>query len=494
MQINLPSALVDQLATGFRPLKLNKFKMPVFQCLRFTVTPGKLVVTGYDLDQGFIHTSALATDQTAELLVPFEMLNEAAKLGDDSDVVLLNEGDKWTLTYLTAGVKITLVIRAPDVAEFPVVPEFSAQGQPLPAGFIRTLMEALCVASTDTTRFLLNSVHVSPTHVVATNGRQLYASNSLALKLPESGLILRSTDAWKVFAADEAAELFLHLSEAEVPTHVAIAQGPWRWMAKLIEGKYSNWQQVVPKEADYGTGIVFSPEDAARLQRVLPKLPGHHDKDSPVTLRVKDGFAGLQAGKPGAEVNVDLPGTAVHGDAVACRFNREFLVTALAQGFRELRVRDNRCVLLMRDGPRVHLWMPLRDDSLDPAAPAAVPNVSETQPASADSPTKPSNETSAPPMTHPDPTTPASPDAGTPPALPASRLQAAATVPATSTPVTFETALEQLQQAREAVRALGGTLAVLVPTLKDLARDHKSLERDHEALRKSVRSLREIEV
>ena len=489
MKINLPPSLVTQLATGFRPLKLSKFKMPVFQCLRFTVTPGKLVVTGTDLDQGFIHTSELATDQTADLLVPFQFVNEAAKLGDDSDVVLLNEGDKWTLTYLTAGVKVTLVIRVPDLADFPAVPEFPAQGQPLPAGFIRTLMEALCAASTDTTRFILNSVHISSTHVVATNGTRLYASNSLALKLPESGLIVRSTDAWKVFAADEAAELFLHLKDGE-PTHVAIAQGPWRWMAKLIEGNYPNWKQVVPKPETYGTVVTFSQEDAARLQRVLPKLPGGKDAHSPLKLRVKDGCVGIQAGKAGAEVNVDLPGTAVTGGAVATKFNREFLVAALTHGFRELRIRDGVTPLLMRDGPRLHLWMPIRDDASTPAAPAAVPNVSETQPASAD---QPSNETSTPSMPRPDPTTPASPDAGTPPVLPASRLQAAA-VPATETPVTFETALEQLQQAREAVRNLGGTLAVLTVAFKELARDHKSLERDHEALRKSVRSLREIEV
>src|SRR5476651_1002133 len=132
MKINLPPSLVAQVVAGFRPLKLNKSKMPLLQCLRLSITPGKITVTGSNLDEGLIYANELATDQTADLLIPIGLLIEAAKQGD-GDVVLILANDKWSLTYLTAGVKVTLVVNAPDVAEFPPVPEFPAEGQPTPA-------------------------------------------------------------------------------------------------------------------------------------------------------------------------------------------------------------------------------------------------------------------------------------------------------------------------------------------------------------------------
>ncbi len=484
MNIKLPSSLVTLLVTGFRPLKLAKSSLPILKCLCLAVSPSKLTVTGSTLDEALIYTGEIANDQTTSLLVPFDLLNEASKQAD-GELTLADDTGSWTLSCVAGGSKITHLLPTLAVADYPAVPEFPAEGQPTPAGFIRSLVEAQSAASTDSTRYILNSVFVTPTHVVATNGRQLYASNSLALTLPESGIIFRTSDCWKVFAADKATELLLR--GGDVPTHVALRQGPWQWVSSLIAGQYPNWKQVVPTVDNTGTAIVFSEEDATRLQRVLPKLPGNKEEHSPVRLRVKDGFAGMQVGKPGAEVTIDLPTTTTQGGAVACKFNRGFLVTALAQGFRELRIRDGVTPLLMRSGPRTHLWMPVRDDTstpaasapaspATPAAPAAVPvPVSETQPINDSSQPMPSTFN-----TRPKAETPA----------PVNRLATAGTPP----PASLDVALEQLGQTREVLRTLTGSLAQLVTTLKDVARDHKSLEREHEGLRKSIRALRTVEV
>jgi hypothetical protein len=75
-----------------------------------------------------------------------------------------------------------MAIRSKGASSSPTCP-ITEPGQPTPPGFIRTLVEAQSAASDDATRYILNSVFVTSTHVVATNGRQLYASNSLALKL-----------------------------------------------------------------------------------------------------------------------------------------------------------------------------------------------------------------------------------------------------------------------------------------------------------------------
>jgi DNA polymerase-3 subunit beta len=486
MNIIIPSPLVTQIVTGFRPLRLAKAKLPILRCLAFAVTPGAIAVTGTDLDQSLKLICPLETDQGAVFLVPFDLLVQAAKEAD-GDLTFTRENETWTIGGLADGVKLTHVITAPPAEDFPPQPQFADPGQPTPAGFIRTLIEAQTAASDDTTRYILNSVYLTSSHVVATNGRQLYASNSLALKLPDCGIILPTTDALRVFAPDAPAELF-YKSEKDGVKTAGIWQAPWLWVTKVIEGNYPNWAQVVPKE-DYPTKLTFSPEDAARVARVLPKLPGHAEKDAPVTLRVVDNSATLVAGKADAPVKLDLPGAKVTGPAVTARFNREFLVTSLGNGFRDLQVRDDRSAIIMRDGSRTHLWMPLRLDS--PAAPAAVPPVSETS-----TETQPDN----PPPMNTAPTAPA----GTAPA-PVNRVAAAtAAVPtnrigegapaATTTPASLEMAQEQLQQAREGLRAVAVTLGQTLVTLRDAARDHKALERDHEGLKRNVRALRTIEV
>jgi DNA polymerase III sliding clamp (beta) subunit (PCNA family) len=488
MNIILPSPLVTQIVTGFRPLRLAKAKMPVLRCLAFAVTPGALAVMATDLDQTLKLICPLETDQGAVFLVPFDLLVQAAKEAD-GDLTFTRENETWTITGLADGVKLTHVIAAPPVEDFPPQPLFTEPGQPTPPGFIRTLVEAQSAASSDATRYILNSVYVTSAYVVATNGRQLYASNSLALKLPDSGIILPTTELLKVFAPDAPAEL-LYKSEKDGVKTAALHQAPWLWVTKVIEGNYPNWQQVVPKE-DYPTQLKFSPEDAARVARVLPKMPGHADKDAPVTLRVVDNVATLTAGKPDAPVKLELPGVTATGPAITARFNREFLVSSLGIGFRQLQVRDDRSAIIMRDGSRTHLWMPLRNDT--PAAPAAVP----TPPAPAEDTTQPENPppmNTAPAGTAPAPVNPVNRVAAVT-AAPANRLEGTASPAAPApTPSSLDQAFEQLQQAREDLRNVSIKLGQTLATLKDAARDHKVLERDYEGLKRNVRALRTIEV
>ena len=482
MQLNLPAALVTALVAGFRPLKLARARLDVLRCLSFGVTPGSLTVTGSDLDQHLTYTGPLPTDVTARFLVPADLLAEVAKQADEG-IELTRDGDKLSLICSIGGARVVRPIDLLNPEDFPPVPLFPA-GQVTPPGFIRSLLEALPSASEDAARYILNGVFVSSTHVAATDGLQLYASNSLSLTLPTGGLILPATDAWKVFSPDEAAELTVRLNGKE-PTHAAIRQGSWQWATKLVIGNYPNWAQVVPKANEAATKITFSAEDAVRLQKVLPRLPGHKDHNAPVTLSVDHGFAVLQAGKEGGLVTLDLPTVKTEGPAILCRFNRQFLVQALAHGFRQLSVHDDRSPLIMRDGSRLHLWMPIRMEAPPPAPVperVAVPNETktETQPD-----TPPMQESTA---------APAAPVNRLASPAPVNRTEAQAPVVSRVTPAETDPVTEKLQHARELLRQLNGTLGEVLVAVKESARSHRTLERDHEALRKNIRALRAVEV
>ena len=487
MQLNLSAGLVTHLVAGFRPLKLARARLDVLRCLRFTLAPDKLTVTGTDLDQHLSYTERMDLHQMASFLVPFDLFAEAAKQADDG-IEFSSDGDKLSLIVKVGGARVVRPVVTPELADFPSVPLFPP-GQVTPPGFIRSLLEALPSASEDPARYILNGVFVSSTHVVATNGLQLYASNSLALKLPEGGLILPSTEAWKVFAADEAAELLV-LTKGKETTHAAIRQGSWQWATKLVMGNYPNWAQVVPKVNETDTKITFSPEDAVRLQKVLPKLPGYRDHNAPVTLSVEHGFAVLQAGKEGGLVTLDLPAVKTEGPRVLCRFNRQFLVQALSHGFRQLCVHDDRSPLIMRDGSRLHLWMPVRIEAPPPApvpAPVAVPNETKTE-----------TQPDTPPMQESTAATPAPVNRlATPASAPVNRTETSVPAASRITPADNAAAdpvTEKVQQARDLLRQLNGTLGEVLVAVKESARSHRTLERDHEALRKNIRALRAVEV
>jgi hypothetical protein len=141
MNIILPSPLVTQIVTGFRPLKLAKAKLDILRCLALAFTPGQVVVTGTNLDQSLVFTGPLENTETTSLLVPFDLLVQAHKQAE-GDLTLSLENETWSITGLADGVKLTHVITAPPVADFPPQAEFKEPGQVTPPGFIRTLIEA----------------------------------------------------------------------------------------------------------------------------------------------------------------------------------------------------------------------------------------------------------------------------------------------------------------------------------------------------------------
>jgi hypothetical protein len=79
MNITIPSPLVTQILTGFRPLKLARAKLDILRCLAFAFTPGQVVVTGTNLDQSLTFTGPLENTETTSLLVPFDLLVQAHK-------------------------------------------------------------------------------------------------------------------------------------------------------------------------------------------------------------------------------------------------------------------------------------------------------------------------------------------------------------------------------------------------------------------------------
>src|SRR5205085_6060554 len=105
-------------------------------------------------------------------------------------------------------------------------------------------------------------------HVVGTDGRHLFSSNSFALPLEKSLLIpSHKFIGWKEFNADGEWQLKVGITETkDGPAPFQISSRRWRFISRQIDGNYPNWRQVVPGPGSYATTIEFGSDVEGVIQ------------------------------------------------------------------------------------------------------------------------------------------------------------------------------------------------------------------------------------
>lgn len=461
-----------QALHGLRVLKVSKQKLQPLQCVLVRGSENLVSFEATTLDE-YLRFDGVGESQESAQLVPFETLNDALKSADHDSVFTLRPD---SLTYVTGGSPLAVPVPEYSVADFPPPPVIHGNPIPLPAGVMGSIVEAQGCASTDASRYILNSVLVSPHEVVATDGRQLYLRNGLDLALPSGGVMLPCSSVPGVLQAESTADLWVW--DLKDTPKAAVTQGPWRWITKLVVGNYPNFKQVIPRDAS-GTTIRITEVDAVRLMAVLPRLPGFKESTSPVRLQIT--ATGVEFSPPSRlpQVKVALDHSEVTGmRPQTVQFNASFLVAALRRGFRELRVKDELSPLLMKDESRINLWMPIRLDAVPaPAQPEASPVPSSTN----DSQPQPETEMVA--CKTPAPESPVASPAEGP--GPAARIE---TQPAPDSPV------DTLQRAKDLLRDVQAVITEASTAIRDLVKEKRAVERDLETLKRNLRALRAVEI
>ncbi len=473
--ISISYKYLRQALQGLRVLKISKQTINPLQCVLVRGIGETVAFEATNLDEHLRFEGRGVTDIPANQLVPFDLLHDALKAADlDSTFSLTPE----SLSYVTGGSKLSVPLEEQKVDDFPPAPIPEGNPITLPAGVVGSMVEAQGCSSTDSTRYLLNSVLLSRHEVVATDGKQLYLRNGLELALPEGGLIFPCSGVPAVLNSGHPAELWAW--DLENSPKATISQGPWRWTTKLVVGNYPNFKQVIPRTEDYGTTIRITEADATRLISVLPRLPGFKESSSPVRLSVTDKGAELSPPSRLPQVKVALDRSKIEGTGErSVQFNSSFLLAALKRGFRELRVRDGVSPLLMKDESRINIWMPINFNN-DPAPAPAPVEASPVQSSTNDSP-QPENTMVAIKTPAADPIPSAQPVADT-----ATRI-----VPVETQEIS---PLDTLQRAKDLLREVHTALTDVSTAIRDLTREKRAVEKDLESLKRNIRVLRAVEV
>jgi len=510
--ITFTKEILREAITGLRVLKVGKHHLPVLHCVRITGSESRVWFERTDLDQVLRHEAAATCTSATQVLVPFDMLSTAARQSDAGTEIRVIGGNSPKLETVIGGLPVSLPFDAFKLEDYPPVPAAEGEIIPLPGGVIIAMQEALGCASTDQTRYVLNSVFLDAHAVVATNGRQLYRRNSLNLPIPESGIIFPSSPVINLLPEGEAT---LRLWRTQGDNSFAqLDAGSWRWTTKLVAAKYPDYLRVIPKLEEYPVIVRLGEVDAARIKSVLPKLPGFKDRHSPIVLRVAPDGASLCTAPGFPKVRVALEHSeVVCTTPVEVGFNSNCLLGALTTASRELRVRDEVSPVLLSGESRLQLWMPVRLNEVAPVAPVApaasptatpVPSDQSSEspapvvPASAENPVsefKPETETHNPSITMVAPATTTQPASNNTREGAAAGVVAPRIAPAPAQPATVVDAINaRLNRLRDLLREANTEFTNIQALVKEQQRSYRVLERDHEALKKNIRALREVPV
>ena len=509
--IKLPITELKNALGGFTKVIPRHSTLPVLGSLHVERDrQGWVHLTATDLDT-FLSLRLETPEQIgspAKCLVPFAELQKLAKIcpADETlELEVLSE-EQLLVRHRIGSHPVEQVTTTVSVADFPEVPPITAASISLDDAARATLLNALACASDDETRVILNGAYLdvskpSGHYAVATDGRHLFASNSLHLALPTSVLVPDHRFlSWSGFVKDGQWKLAMQAPTKDKGGYLRLESRRWTFVTKQIEGTYPNWRNITDDVHQFSGYIEVSDQAAEAIGRIVPRLPGDDTPNHTVGLYSVSGRLYLRGSNKDQEraTEVEVPGATISGEPATVYLNRQYLLKAIGFGLRQIGVQEPLKPLRFSDGgSRQMIVMPVRVDANPPSrtssTPAPVP-VSPIAPAttSIDAAPDPSLtttnnnsqpvESNTPPMQN---TTQQNGNGHTP----------AATTNGTSSPdekPTLEQALDQIEFIKGSLRGAVTNLNNLADTLRQVQRERRLSEREVRSVRDTLKSLQTV--
>jgi DNA polymerase-3 subunit beta len=339
--------------------------LPVLANLLVKVADGKLSLTGTDLEVEMVATTDAEKLTEGEITIPARKLFDIVRALPDGakidvklngDRVALNAGrSRFTLTTLPA-------------SEFPTVDEIElVEKVSLPEDVLRDLMErtSFAMANQDV-RYYLNGMLLDlqehTLRCVATDGHRL------AMK--ETELQTSVTTRRQIIIPRKGVNELVGLLEAgdgqvELEfgrNHLRVRRGDVVFTSKLIDGRFPDYEAVIPLGADK-TATLDREVLRGALQRAAILS---NEKYRGVRLELSPGKLRIVAHNPEQEEAVEEVEAETHVSDLAVGFNVGYLLDALAalrgdKARLSLRDAQSSCLVQEFDNEHArHVIMPLR--------------------------------------------------------------------------------------------------------------------------------------
>ena len=316
--------------------------LPVLANLLVRVQGGQLSLTGTDLEVEMVARTVVDDAQDGETTIPARKLFEIVRaLADGSKVTISQSGDKVTVQ---AG-RSRFSLASLPANDFPSVDEVEAMERvSVPEAALKELIErtAFAMAQQDV-RYYLNGLlfdlRADALRCVATDGHRL--------ALCEASLDGGNASKRQIIVPRKGVQELQRLLEGGDRTlelelgrnHIRVKRDDVTFTSKLIDGKFPDYEAVIPIGADREVKI-----DREVLRAALQRASIlSNEKYRGVRVEVSPGQLKISAHNPEQEEAQEEVEADTHVDALAIGFNVNYLLDALGA------LRDEHVVLLLRD-------------------------------------------------------------------------------------------------------------------------------------------------
>lgn len=343
----------------------RRHTLPVLANLLVRVNAGQLALTGTDLEVEMVARTAVEDAQDGEITIPARKLFDIVRaLPDGSRVTVSQSGDKVTVQAGRSRFSLATL----PANDFPSLDEMDATEQvSVPEAALKELLErtAFAMAQQDV-RYYLNGLlfdlRDDTLRCVATDGHRL-ALCETSLGQDHSGkrqIIVPRKGVQELQRLLEGGDRQIELELGK--GHIRIKRDDVTFTSKLIDGKFPDYEAVIPIGADREVKI-----DREALRAALQRASIlSNEKYRGVRVEVSPNLLKISAHNPEQEEAQEEVEAETHVDALAIGFNVTYLLEALGalrDEFVVMQLRDANSSALVRGAGSQHarhVVMPLR--------------------------------------------------------------------------------------------------------------------------------------
>ncbi len=328
MKLNLSrEALLSPLEKVIGAVE-RKQTMPALANVLIKAAGGNVTLTATDMEIELVASSVMPIDQEGSITLPARKLLDICKnLPNDATISLLIDGDKATLSSGRSRFKLSTL----PAADFPVVDDIQATARfSIAQATLHKVIEktAFAMAQQDV-RYYLNGLMLelsgSQVRAVATDGHRM------ALCETEAGIQIEE-DRQVIIPRKGVLELVRMLGTTDdnavislSSNHIRVEMGSLRFTSKLIDGRFPDYQRVMPVGGDK---IITTDKQDFRLALTRTSILSN-EKYKGVRLSAEGQVLSIQTHNPEQEEAEEELEVEYSGEKIEIGFNVNYMLDVL---------------------------------------------------------------------------------------------------------------------------------------------------------------------
>lgn len=301
--------------------------LPILANVLLRVDEGELSMTGTDLEVELVSRVPLTDCEPGEVTVPARKLMEICRqLAEGAELTLASSDQR--LSIQSGRFRSTLSVL--PASEFPAVDQSEVTARlAVPRAGLRELIErtSFAMAQQDV-RYFLNGMLLEASEgrirAVATDGHRLALSELRREGLQEKRQVIiprKGVQELQRLLGEEGAEVMILLGS----NHFCAEIGPYRLTTKLVDGKFPEYERVIPRN---GNKVIIADTDELR-QALNRTAILSNEKFRGIRVAISSGNLQVSANNPEQEEAEESVSVDYQGEPMEIGFNVGYLIDVL---------------------------------------------------------------------------------------------------------------------------------------------------------------------